>query len=477
MVEHILKPGTRFDSDVPPRLDRLPWSPWHWRVVIALGVTWVLDGLEVTLAGAVGTALKRPEALGLTDSQIGISASAYLFGAITGALVFGRLTDRYGRKKLFLVTLALYLGATLASGLSLDFVMFVVCRALTGAGIGGEYAAINSAIDELLPARLRGRADLIINSTYWLGAAVGAASTLVLLNENVLPAWLGWRLTFVLGATLGLSILFIRRHLPESPRWLLLHGRAEEAERVVNAIEKDVAEETKSALPPPASPATIVAKGKVTFTEIARVLLKKHRKRTVLGLSLMIAQAFAYNAVFFTYALVLGRFYDVAPGRIGLYLIPFAIGNLLGPVVLGHAFDTVGRRTMISATYGAAGILLALSGLAFERGWLSAMTQTLLWCSVFFVASAAASSAYLTVSELFPVELRGMAIALFFAVGTGVGGLTGPALFGALVESGSRARVSLGYFVGAALMLLAACVALLLGVAAERRSLEQINEL
>jgi MFS family permease len=475
MGERTLAPGTRFHSDVPPRLDRLPWSAWHWRVVIALGVTWVLDGLEVTLAGAVGTALKRPEALGLTETQIGFSASAYLLGAVTGALVFGRLTDRFGRKKLFLVTLALYLGATLASGLALDFAMFAFFRALTGAGIGGEYAAINSAIDELLPARVRGRADLIINSTYWVGAAVGAASTLVLLDERILPAWLGWRLTFVLGAALGGFILMIRRHLPESPRWLLLHGRKEEAEKIVRAIEADVAQGAR--LPPPGAPATLVAKGKVSFGEIARVLLKRHRKRTLLGLSLMIAQAFAYNAVFFTYSLVLGRFYEIPSQRIGLYLIPFAIGNLLGPIVLGPAFDTVGRRTMIATTYGIAGLLLAASGLAFYLGLLSATMQTLLWCSVFFVASAAASSAYLTVSELFPVELRGMAIALFFAVGTGVGGISGPVLFGALVETGSRARVMSGYLIGAALMLVAACAAIVLGVAAERRSLEQINEL
>jgi MFS family permease len=472
-----LSPGTQFDTDVPARLDRLPWSPWHWRVVIALGITWMLDGLEVTLVGALAPVLKEADTLHLTDSQIGGAATFYLAGAIIGALVFGRLTDMLGRKRLFLITLGVYLGATLASGLSWNFFSFAVFRALTGAGIGGEYAAVNSAIDELLPARVRGRADLAINSTYWLGTALGAVITLVLLNGSILPHSLGWRAVFGLGALIGVSVLFIRHHVPESPRWLLLHGRVPEAEGVVREIEQHVEHSRQERLPPPGPDRKLVAKGTVTFTAIAKVLLKRHRRRTVLGLSLMIAQAFAYNGVFFTYALVLSKFYGVPSGRIGLYLLPFAAGNLFGPMVMGHLFDTLGRRLMISSTYIASGILIAVTGWGLAQGWFNATTLTLLWCLVFFIASAAASSAYLTVSELFPVELRGMAIALFYAVGTAAGGLLAPALFGALLQTGSRKQVFMGYLIGAVLMVGAGLIAAVLGVAAEGKSLEALNPL
>jgi MFS family permease len=474
-MDHPLAPGTSFTSDLPARLDRLPWSSWHWRVVIALGITWVLDGLEVTLVGSVASVLGERGTLGLTEGQIGSAASAYLAGAIGGALLFGRLTDRLGRKRLFLVTLAVYLVATLLTAMSWSFFSFALFRALTGAGIGGEYAAINSAIDELIPAKYRGRVDLAINGTYWLGAALGAASTLVLLDPHVVSHAIGWRLAFGLGASLGLAIVLVRRHVPESPRWLLLHGRVEEAERVVESIEHQVA--AGKPLPPPGPPSTLVARGTVSFADIARVLCVEHPRRTALGLTLMVAQAFAYNAIFFTYALVLSRFYGVPSGDVGLYLLPFAAGNLVGPIALGPLFDTVGRRRMIAATYATAGLLLALTGYGFVQGWLTAQTQTALWCLVFFVASAAASAAYLSVSELFPVELRGMAIALFYAVGTAVGGLGAPALFGALIESGSRRNVFAGYLVGAALMVLAAIVAAWLGVNAERKSLEEIAEL
>ncbi|HEY2031228.1 MAG TPA: MFS transporter [Myxococcales bacterium] len=468
-----LAPGTRIDTDLPGRLDRLPWSRWHWRVVIALGVTWILDGLEVTLVGAVASVLGEPDTLHLSEQQIGLAASAYLFGAILGALIFGRATDRLGRKKLFLVTLGVYLGATLCTALSLNFWMFALFRSLTGAGIGGEYAAINSAIDELLPARVRGRADLAINGTYWLGTAIGAASTLVLLNPHVVPHSIGWRLAFGLGALLGGSILIVRKHLPESPRWLLLHGRVAEAQASVEEIERHVAE--SAPLPPAPPPKPLIVKGSVTFTQIARVLLQRHLRRTFLGLSLMVAQAFAYNAIFFTYALVLARFYGIPGDQVGLYLLPFAAGNLLGPLALGHLFDVVGRRPMIAITYGVSGILLAVTGVLFERGLLTATTQTALWSGVFFVASAAASSAYLTVSELFPVELRGMAIALFYAVGTATGGLAAPAIFGRLIQSGSRANVMIGYLIGAAFMIGAALVAAVIGVDAEGKSLEELN--
>ncbi|HEY2406672.1 MAG TPA: MFS transporter [Polyangiaceae bacterium] len=470
-----LPAGARFQTDVPARLDRLPWSAWHWRVVIALGITWMLDGLEVTLVGAVAPVLKETKTLHLDDAQIGQSASFYLAGAIGGALLFGRLTDLLGRKRLFLLTLSVYLSATLASAAAWSFASFALFRAVTGAGIGGEYAAVNSAIDELLPARVRGRADLAINSTFWLGTALGAVASLILLDEAVLPHTIGWRVVFGLGALIGLSILFVRKHVPESPRWLLLHGRAAAAEEVMRGIELHVSRSREEPLPQASAVVTLEAKGRVTFTAIARVLLKRHLRRSILGLCLMVAQAFAYNGVFFTYALVLSRFYGVPAHRVGLYLLPFAVGNLLGPMLLGHWFDTLGRRLMISVTYVASGLLLAFTGLGLAENWLTASTQTLLWCVVFFVASAAASSAYLTVSELFPVELRGMAIALFYAVGTAAGGLLAPALFGALLETGSRARVCLGYLIGAALMILAGLVAAVLGVPAERKPLEALN--
>lgn len=467
--------GQQFETDLPTRMDRLPWSRWHWRVVVALGITWMLDGLEVTLVGAVAPTLTEPDTLHLSEAQVGNAATAYLAGAILGALLFGRLTDKFGRKRLFFVTLGVYLSATLASALSWNFASFALCRAITGAGIGGEYAAVNSAIDELLPARVRGRADLAINSTYWLGTALGALMTLLLLDTHLVPHSIGWRFVFVLGALIGLSVLALRRHVPESPRWLLLHGRLGKAQEIVSKIEREVEHATDRELPSNCEPRKMEAKGSVTFASIARVLLKRHLRRTILGLSLMVAQAFAYNGVFFTYALVLTKFYGVAPTRIGLYLLPFAAGNLLGPMLLGHFFDTVGRRTMIVLTYGVGGILIAVAGYGLVGGWLTATTQTLVWCVVFFVASAAASSAYLTVSELFPVELRGMAIALFYAVGTAVGGLVAPSLFGALIQTGDRSKVFIGYAIGAALMVGASIVAIFFGVPAEQKSLEALS--
>jgi MFS family permease len=472
-----LPQGTEFETDLPARLDRLPWSPWHWRVVIALGITWILDGLEVTIVGSIASVLGEPDTLGLSESQIGAAASFYLLGAVIGALFFGRLTDSLGRKKLFLVTLAVYLTATLLTAFSWNFASFVIFRMITGAGIGGEASAINSAIDELLPARVRGRADVMINGTYWAGTALGAISTLVLLNPHVVPHSLGWRLAFGMGAVLGISILLVRRHVPESPRWLLMHGRIGDAEKIVQQIEAEVVRETHKKLPLPTYKSKLVVKGRITFKFIAETLFRSHRKRAFLGLSLMITQAFAYNAIFFTYALVLARFYGVKPQHIGYYLLPFAIGNLMGPLLLGHLFDTIGRRVMIATTYAISGLLLAFTGYGFLQGWLTATTQTALWCGVFFVASAAASSAYLTVSELFPVEMRGMAIALFYAIGTGVGGLGAPALFGVLIQTGSRARVFEGYLLGAVLMVGAAVVAAVLGVSAEGKSLEAISEL
>jgi MFS family permease len=464
------------ETDLPARLDRLPWSGWHWRVVIALGITWLLDGLEVTLVGSVANVLKEPDTLGFTDDEIGLTASAYLAGAVIGALFFGRLTDRLGRKKLFFVTLAVYLTASFLTALSNGLALFVVFRFFTGMGIGGEYSAINAAIDELLPARVRGRADLAINGTYWLGAALGALGTLVLLDPHVLPRWLGWRVCFGLGASLGLVILFTRRHLPESPRWLMMHGHVEAAEKVVVEIEDHV-RRTHPELPPPTMKHRIDTKVDTSWRRIFHVLFVLHRRRSVLGLVLMVAQAFASYGVFFTFPLVLSKFYGVMPDDVGLYLLPFAVGNLFGPILLGPLFDRVGRRPMIATTYGLTGVLLAATGMAFAASSVGVHALTALWCLVFFVASAAASSAYLTVSELFPVELRGMAIAVFYSVGTGAGGVLAPALFGFLVGTGSRHGVMNGYLVGAALMIGAGVVAAILGVAAERRSLEEIAEM
>jgi len=476
MADTQLARGTWIESDVPGRLDRLPWSRWHLRVVVALGITWALDGLEVTLVGSIATVLTEPSTLHLSDSQVGLAASAYLLGAIVGALVFGRLTDALGRKKLFLVTLGIYTTATVLTAFSWDFASFALFRFLTGTGIGGEYSAINSAVDELLPARVRGRADLMINSTYWLGTALGALGTIWLLDPNRLPHEIGWRICFGLGGIIGAAILLVRRHVPESPRWLLLHGRVEEADRIVSSIEAEVARSTTQPLPLPPPPRRIQAKRKVGYREVFRVLLGTHRRRSILGFTMMVSQAFAYNAVFFTYALILGRFYGVPSDRVGLYLVPFAFGNLLGPYVLGPLFDTIGRRQMITFTYAVSGVLLAVTGYAFAQGWLTATSQTVLWCLVFFFASAAASSAYLSVSELFPVELRGLAIAVFYSIGTAAGGLAAPAIFAALIQTGSRFQVLQGYLLGAALMLIAAAVAAVLAVPAERKSLEEISE-
>ena len=450
----------------------MPWSRWHWLIVGALGATWILDGLEVTLAGSLAGILTHRETLGLTDAQVGASATFYLAGAVVGALVFGYGTDRLGRKKLFFITVAVYLVATALTAFSWSFASYAFFRALTGAGIGGEYAAINSAIDELIPARFRGRVALFINGSYWIGAAMGSAATMILLDPRYLPLWLGWRLAFGIGAALGLVVIFFRRWIPESPRWLLIHGRGAEAERVVDEVENTL---TPDELPPHDDPPTRVrTRTHTPWAQIWHAIVHEHRRRSVLGFVLMLTQAFFYNAIFFTYGLVLMRFYGVPAQNVGGYLLPFAFGNVLGPLLLGHLFDTVGRKKMITATYALSGLLLALTGWLFHAGMLTAQTQTVAWMIIFFVASAAASSAYLTVSEIFPLEIRAFAIAIFYAFGTLAGGVGAPILFGWIIGTGSKTALLVGYLIGACLMIVGALVEAFIGVNAERKPLEHV---
>jgi MFS family permease len=464
--------SAQFTTHVPNRLDRLPWCRWHWLVVVGLGVTWILDGLEVTLAGAVGGVLKQ--SLHMSDAQVGASATFYLLGAVIGAIGFGYATDRLGRKRLFTVTLLVYLIATACSALAWNFWSFAFFRFVTGSGIGGEYAAINSAIDELIPARVRGHVDLIINATYWIGAAVGALATILLLNTRAISPSLGWRFTFLLGAVLGVVIIFIRHFIPESPRWLMTHGREEEAERIVAQVESEVGKSCK--LPElEGEPLAITVRHGISLKEIWQAMVHTHGTRSLLGLGLMISQAFFYNAIFFTYALLLIEFYSVKAERVGFYLLPFSLSNALGPFLVGKLFDTVGRKPMITATYALSGILLAITGWLFQQDLLTSLTQTICWTVIFFIASCAASSAYLTVSEIFPLEIRAMAIASFYALGTLAGGVGAPALFGALIGSGSRTHLFYGYLFGALLMLIAAGMEWKLGVKAERQSLESIS--
>ncbi len=464
-----------FETDVPQRMDRLPWSRFHWLVVIALGITWILDGLEVTLVGSLAGAIADSPRLQLTETQVGLTASAYLAGAVVGALFFGWLTDRLGRKKLFTITVLIYLVATIASGFSWNFISFALFRFVTGMGIGGEYAAVNATIQELIPARKRGFTDLVINGSFWLGAALGALGAVVALDPGVIDPELGWRVAFIIGGVIGIAVLLLRRFIPESPRWLMTHGRPEEASEVVRGIEERVERETGQPLPAvPLGRLRLRRHGGGWFLPSLRVLAVQYRSRTVLGVALMGSQAFCYNAVLFTYALVLTKFYAVPSGQVGWFMLPFALGNFLGPLLLGRFFDTLGRKRMITATYALAGILMAAVGWMFARGWLDATQQTLAWTVIFFFASAAASSAYLTVGETFPLEVRAVAISVFYALGTAVGGIAGPAVFGHLIQTGSRDEVLIGYLIGGGLMVGAAVVEAFLGVDAERRSLEEV---
>jgi MFS family permease len=464
------------ETSIPARLDDLSWSGFHTRVVLALGITWILDGLEVTLAGALSGALKESPRLHFSNFDVGFANSAYLAGAVLGALGFGWLTDRIGRKKLFFITLAVYLTATAATALSWSVASYALFRFLTGAGIGGEYTAINSTIQELVPARYRGWTDLVINGSFWIGAALGATSSIVLLDPALIGPDLGWRLAYLTGAALGLVVFVMRMWIPESPRWLMIHGRPEQAHAIVDEIEKSargkdyVGGEQQQLLPK----IRLRMRSHTPLREVARTLLTTHRQRSLVGLVLMIAQAFFYNAIFFTFALVLTDFFGIPANHVGWYILPFAAGNFLGPLLLGRLFDTLGRRTMITLTYGVSGVLLALSGYLFSIGVMTAQTQTIAWMVIFFFASPAASAAYLTVSETFPLEVRALAIALFYAIGTGIGGVAGPALFGALIDTGSRTSVFAGYLFGSALMVVAAVVAWRYAIAAERKSLESV---
>jgi MFS family permease len=466
--------GTVVETDIPARLDALPWNRFHTLVVVALGVTWILDGLEVTLTGALAGVLKESSTLGLSNTEIGMASSAYLAGAVVGALFFGWLTDRFGRKVLFFVTLAIYLAATAATALSWDFWSFALFRAATGAGIGGETAAVSSTIQELIPARMRGRTDLAINGSFWIGAAIGAAGSIVLLDPDVIGPAIGWRLAFLIGALLGLIIFFMRFWIPESPRWLMTHGQIRRAEAIVSGIEVRSASPGQDAARRNLKSVRLRTRSHTPLAQVVRTLLLTYPQRTAVGLSLMASQAFFYNAIFFTYALILTDFYGVPAGGVGWYLLPFAAGNFVGPLVLGPLFDTLGRKTMIGATYAISGLLLAGAGYLFAHDFVSAEMLTVIWMIIFFFASAAASSAYLTVSEIFPLEIRALAIAFFYAVGTGIGGAAAPWLLGALIDTGSRASVASGYYLGAGLMIAAALVEWRWGIAAERRPLEQV---
>jgi MFS family permease len=461
-------------TDIPARLDRLPWSRFHLLIVVGLGVTWILDGLEVTIVGALGPALQNPATLHLSSADLGAVASFYVVGAVTGALISGWVTDRYGRRLVFYATLLVYLAGVLLSACAWDFLSFALFRMLTGMGIGGEYAAVNSAIDELIPAKYRGRIDLIVNGSFWVGAAAGAAITPLLLDQSLFSVNVGWRLGFGIGGVLGLSILLLRRFVPESPRWLVTHCRKEDADRTVQEIEADVTSSSGGALEPVTETITVHPRKSFGLGIIFASMLGEHRMRSVLALTLMIAQSFLYNSVFFSYGLILARFYKVPDQHVGYYLLPLALGNFCGPLLLGNFFDTVGRRKMITGTFAISGILLLITAALFGAGVLSAVTQTIAWLVIFFFASAAASSAYLTASEIFPLETRALAIACFYALGTLIGGSLSPLLFGSLIGSGSSWSVSAGYALAALLLLIAAVTEWKLGIDAEGKSLESI---
>jgi MFS family permease len=466
--------GAALQTDIPARMDRLPWSRVHLLIVVALGITWILDGLEVTFVGSIAPLLQDHRTLALTTTDIGAAASAYVAGAVLGALSFGWLTDRSGRRLVFNLTLLVYLVGVVVTATSFDFHSFALGRVLTGIAIGGEYSAINSAIDELIPARLRGRIDLLVNGSYWLGAAAGAGMSLLLASGDLVGADWGWRLGFGLGGILAVIILVMRRFVPESPRWLITHGYPDQAHATIDDIEQRVRYATGETLAPPGWTLTVHPRRHFGLALVLRTLLIQYRSRALLVLALMAAQAFLYNAIFFTYGLVLTRFEHVSPARIGLFILPLAIGNFLGPLLLGGLFDTIGRRRMIAFTYATSGLLLLLTALAFGAGLLSAASQTACWSAIFFFASAAASAAYLTASEVFPLEMRGLAIAVFYAAGTAVGGVIAPLIFSLLI-TGGRWPLAYGYIAAAVLMAGAAIIEATMGIDAEGKSLEHIS--
>jgi MFS family permease len=463
-------------TDIPARLDRLPWSRFHVLVVTGLGITWILDGLEVTIVGSLGPALQRAETLNLTSSGLGAIASFYVVGAVIGALVFGWITDRYGRRLVFYLTLIIYLAGVLLSAVAWDFWSFALFRMVTGLGIGGEYAAVNSAIDELIPAKYRGRVDLIVNGSFWLGAAAGALAVPFLLDPDLFAPNIGWRLGFAIGGVLGLSILLLRGFVPESPRWLVTHMKEQQAEQTVRRIEAEVEAVTGERLPAPVGILEVRPRKSFGIDLILSAMLGKYRQRSILALTLMVAQSFLYNSVFFTFGLILATFYHVPEQQIGFYVLPLALGNFCGPLLLGTLFDTIGRRKMIAGTFCVSGLLLLITAYLFAAGLLSQTTQTIAWVAIFFFASAAASSAYLTASEIFPLETRALAIACFYALGTAIGGSVSPLLFGWLIESGSAWYVAAGYVFAAALLILAGVTEWKIGVDAEGKSLESIAD-
>jgi MFS family permease len=463
------------ETNIPARLDRLPWSRWHWRILVGLGTVWILDGLEVTIVGSIAGAISaKGSGINISSAEVaGWAASMYVAGACVGALLFGRLTDIFGRKRLFMITLGVYLAATVATAFAWTPLFFFACRFVTGMGIGGEYSAINSAIDELIPAKHRGRIDVVINGTYWAGAAAGALLSVAALH--IFSPLLSWRVCFGLGFVLGTAILIVRRHVPESPRWLFIHGREDEAEEVTRDIERQVIESTGADLPEPdEDPITIRQRSSIGLWEITSAIVRNYPKRFVLGLGLFIGQAFLYNSILFGYATLLSTFFHVATADAPYYLVAFAAGNLLGPILLAPLFDTVGRKPMISGTYILSGVLLLITGYLFDQHQLNATTLTISWSVVFFFASAGVSAAYLTVSEIFPMETRALAIAVFYAIGTGLGGIIGPQLFGRLVPTGNTSDVFFALAIGAVLMIVGGVIEIAFGVKAERMRLEGI---
>jgi MFS family permease len=464
------------EVNIPARLDRLPFSGWHRKIITALGTSWLLDGLQVTLSGSLAGILENKKTLGFSDSEVAAGGTAYLAGAVAGALLFGYLTDRLGRRKLFLVTLAVYSLATLATAFAWDFASFMAFRFVTGLGIGGEYAAINSAVDELIPGKVRGTVDLVVNATFWLGAAAGSLASLALLNMGWIPINRGWRIAFATAALLGIVVLFLRLSVPESPRWLMLRGREKEADEIVKGIEEKVAAAGKELPEPEGQPLRLKVRDHTPLGEIFHSMWVDNRSRSALALVLMVGQSFFFNAVFFTYGLVIAKFYHIQAKALPIHLLPFALGSFLGPIALGHLFDSVGRKKMIAATYGLAGALLIGTVFPFATGALSAVKLDICFTATFFIASSAASAAYLTVSEIFPLEIRALAIAVFYAIGTLIGGVGAPSLFGALISTGSRWSVGGGYLLGAALMIGGAVMEWFYGVEAAGKSLESISQ-